>query len=102
IVYDEEGQLLTGSLMDYAVPRADDLPPLAVALDEHPSVINPLGIKGVGESGAIPGAAVIANAIEDAVADLGVEIHEVPVTPARLYALLNAKPGTRRGRGAPP
>jgi len=99
IVYDEEGQLLTGSLMDYAVPRADDLPPLAVALDEHPSVINPLGIKGVGESGAIPGAAVIANAIEDAVADLGVEIHEVPVTPARLYALLNAKHRNRRGRG---
>ncbi|HEY2993361.1 MAG TPA: xanthine dehydrogenase family protein molybdopterin-binding subunit [Methylomirabilota bacterium] len=89
VVYDSEGQLLSGSLMDYAVPRADDLPPLAVALDEHASVINPLGIKGVGESGAIPGAAVIANAIEDAVADLGVIIHEVPVTPARLHALLH-------------
>jgi carbon-monoxide dehydrogenase large subunit len=90
IVYDDDGQLVTGSLMDYAVPRADDVPALAVALDEHPSVINPLGIKGVGESGAIPGAAVIANAIEDAVADLGVTIHEVPVTPARLHALLAA------------
>jgi carbon-monoxide dehydrogenase large subunit len=90
VVYDADGQLITGSLMDYAVPRADDLPPLAVALDEHPSVINPLGIKGVGESGAIPGAAVIANAIEDAVADLGVTIHEVPVTPARLHGLLAA------------
>src|SRR5213076_3126706 len=45
IVYDAEGQLLTGSFMDYAVPRADDLPALAVALDEHASVINPLGIK---------------------------------------------------------
>jgi carbon-monoxide dehydrogenase large subunit len=102
VVYDADGQLLTGSLMDYAVPRADDLPPLAVALDEHASVINPLGIKGVGESGAIPGAAVIANAIEDAVADLGVEIHEVPVTPARLYALLNnSTPSQRRGRGEP-
>ena len=98
IVYDAEGQLLTGSLMDYAVPRADDLPALAVALDEHASVINPLGIKGVGESGAIPGAAVIANAIEDAVADLGVEIHEVPVTPSRLHALLS---GNRKGRGEP-
>ena len=84
--------------MDYAVPRADDLPPLAVALDEHASVINPLGIKGVGESGAIPGAAVIANAIEDAVADLGVTIHEVPVTASRLHALLT---GNRRGRGEP-
>ncbi|HET7340318.1 MAG TPA: xanthine dehydrogenase family protein molybdopterin-binding subunit [Methylomirabilota bacterium] len=90
IVYDDEGQLVTGSFMDYALPRADDLPPLAVALDEHRSVINPLGIKGVGESGAIAGAAVIANAIEDAVADLGVTIHEVPVTPARLRALVAA------------
>ena len=50
--------------------------------------MNELGIKGVGESGAIPGAAAIANAVEDAVADLGVTIREVPVTPARLFALL--------------
>src|SRR3989475_5851162 len=88
VVYDGAGQLLTGSLMDYAIPKADQLPALAVALDEHPSTINPLGIKGVGESGAIPGAAAIANAVEDAVADLGVIIREVPVTPARLFALL--------------
>jgi aerobic carbon-monoxide dehydrogenase large subunit len=90
IVYDAGGQLLTGSLMDYALPRADVLPSLAVALDEHRSVINPLGAKGVGESGAIGGAAAIANAIEDAVADLGVTIREVPVTPARLWSLLAA------------
>ena len=90
IVYDPDGQLLTGSLMDYAVPRADVLPYLAVALDEHRSAINPLGVKGVGESGAIGGAAAIANAIEDAVADLGVTIHAVPVTPARLWSLLAA------------
>jgi len=96
IVYDADGQLLTGSLMDYAVPRADVLPPLPVTLDEHRSAINPLGVKGVGESGAIGGAAAIANAIEDAVAELGVTIHEVPVTPARLWALLTA---ARDGRG---
>jgi CO/xanthine dehydrogenase Mo-binding subunit len=88
VVYDDSGQLLTGSLMDYAIPRADDLPPIPVALTEHRSVVNPLGVKGVGESGAIPGAAVIANAVEDAVADLGVTIREVPVTPARLQALI--------------
>jgi len=88
IVYDASGQLLTGSLMDYAIPKADQLPPLPVALDEHPSTINPLGIKGVGESGAIPGAAAIANAVEDAVADLGVVVREVPITPARLFGLL--------------
>src|SRR5438132_505492 len=89
VVYDGSGQLLTGSLMDYAIPKADQLPPLAVALDEHPSTINTLGIKGVGESGAIPGAAAIANAVEDAVADLGALIREVPVTPARLFAAIS-------------
>jgi len=88
IVYDGAGQLLSGSLMDYAIPRAADLPAIDVALTEHRSMINPLGVKGVGESGAIPGAAAIANAIEDAVADLGVTVREVPVTPARLHALL--------------
>jgi aerobic carbon-monoxide dehydrogenase large subunit len=94
IVYDSNGQILTGSLMDYAIPRAHDLPAIPVALEEHRSIINELGIKGVGESGAIPGAAAIANAIEDAVADLGVTIHEAPVTPVRLFALL------RQARGA--
>lgn len=88
VVYDAGGQLLTGSLMDYAMPRAADLPALAVALDEHRSAINALGIKGVGESGAILGAAVIANAVEDAVADLGVTVTEVPVTASRLHAWL--------------
>jgi carbon-monoxide dehydrogenase large subunit len=84
VVYDAGGQLLTGSFMDYAMPRADDLPDLPVALDEHRSVINDLGVKGVGESGAIPGAAAIANAVEDALADLGVAVDAVPVSPAAL------------------
>jgi carbon-monoxide dehydrogenase large subunit len=88
LVYDESGQLVTGSLMDYGVPKADQIPMLPVACLDHPSVVNDLGIKGVGESGAIPGAAAIANAVEDAVAGLGVTIREVPVTSARLFALL--------------
>jgi carbon-monoxide dehydrogenase large subunit len=88
VVYDGDGQMLTASLMDYAIPKADDVPWIDVILDEHPSVINDLGIKGVGESGCIAPAAVIANAIEDAVADLGVTVREVPVTPARLFASL--------------
>jgi aerobic carbon-monoxide dehydrogenase large subunit len=93
VVYDENGQLVTGSLMDYAIPRADELPPIAVALVEHPSMINDLGVKGVGESGAIPGAGAIANAIEDAVAELGVTIREVPVRGTTLVAaLLAARP----------
>jgi aerobic carbon-monoxide dehydrogenase large subunit len=88
--HDDAGQLLSGSLMDYAVPRADDLPWIEVALDEHRSAVNPLGIKGVGESGCIPAAAAIANAIEDALAESGVVLREVPVSPARLWTALHA------------
>jgi carbon-monoxide dehydrogenase large subunit len=91
VVYDGEGQLLTASLMDYAIPKAEDVPLIEVTLDAHPSVINDLGIKGVGESGCIAPAAAIANAIEDALADLGVTVREVPVTPARLFAAAAAK-----------
>ena len=88
LVYDAHGQLVTGSLMDYGIPKADQLPSIPVALLDHPSAVNDLGVKGVGESGAIAGAAAIANAVEDAVADLGVTIREVPVTAPRLFALL--------------
>jgi aerobic carbon-monoxide dehydrogenase large subunit len=91
VVYDAQGQLLTGSLMDYAIPKAADLPWLDVALDEHPSMINPLGAKGVGESGCIAGASAVANAVEDALADRGVIVRELPITPARLFALLNRR-----------
>jgi aerobic carbon-monoxide dehydrogenase large subunit len=86
LVYDESGQLVTGSLMDYAIPRADQLPPIPVGLSEHRSVINELGVKGVGESGAIPGAPAIANAVEDALAELGVTVREVPAAPPLLFA----------------
>jgi carbon-monoxide dehydrogenase large subunit len=88
VVYDGDGQMLTASLMDYAIPKAADVPWIEVILDEHPSVINDLGIKGVGESGCIAPAAVIANAIEDALADRGLTIREVPVTPASLFRAL--------------
>ena len=88
LVYDEGGQLLTGTFMDYCIPKADDVPWLPVALTEHRSVINPLGVKGVGESGAIPGAAAIVNAVEDALAEFGVMLHEAPATPARIWQAL--------------
>jgi aerobic carbon-monoxide dehydrogenase large subunit len=91
VVYDAQGQLLTGSLMDYAIPKAADLPWLDVGLDEHPSVVNPLGAKGVGESGCIAGASAVANAVEDALADRGVIVRELPITPARLFALLGRR-----------
>src|SRR5437867_2390520 len=85
---DEAGQLLTGSLMDYALPKADDLPPIETVHVEFPSPRNPLGAKGLGEGGAISPPAAIANAIEDALAPFGVRITETPVTPARVRALL--------------
>jgi carbon-monoxide dehydrogenase large subunit len=85
LVYDEAGQLLTGTFMDYAIPKCDDVPSISVALTEHRSVINPLGVKGVGESGAIPGAAAIVNAIEDALAEFNVVLREGPATPPRIW-----------------
>ena len=88
LVYDAGGQLLTGSLMDYAVPRADDLPEITTALIDHTSVINELGVKGVGESGAIAPGPAIANAVEDALAEFGITIRELPVTPGRIFELL--------------
>ena len=88
MVYDETGQLLTGSLMDYAVPKADDLPPIETVHLEFPSPRNPLGVKGLGEGGAISPPAAIANAVEDALAPFGVRVTETPLTAARIVALL--------------
>ena len=90
LIYDEAGQLLTGTLMDYPMPRAEDMPPLEVVHLDFPSAINPLGIKGVGESGVIPPAATVANAVEDALADYGVEVDRPPVTSSRIFDLLRA------------
>jgi carbon-monoxide dehydrogenase large subunit len=90
MVYDETGQLLTGSLMDYAVPKADDLPLIETVHLECPSPRNPLGVKGLGEGGAISPPAAIANAVEDALAPFGVRVTETPVSAARIAALLQA------------
>ncbi|MGH7367954.1 MAG: xanthine dehydrogenase family protein molybdopterin-binding subunit [Candidatus Rokuibacteriota bacterium] len=90
LIYDDAGQLLTGTLMDYPLPRADDMPPLELVHLDFPSAINPLGIKGVGESGVISPAAAVANAVEDALGDYGVEIDRPPVTAARVFELLRA------------
>jgi carbon-monoxide dehydrogenase large subunit len=86
LIYDRTGQLLTGALMDYALPRADQLPFFASEGVDFPSPKNPLGVKGVGEGSIIPPMGVIANAVEDALADLGVDILEVPITSFRLFS----------------
>jgi carbon-monoxide dehydrogenase large subunit len=90
VVHDGQGQLVTGSLMDYALPRAADFPTLDVVHVEFPSTVNELGVKGVGESGVIAPGAMIAGAVEDALADYGVEITRLPVTPARVFDALRA------------
>jgi CO/xanthine dehydrogenase Mo-binding subunit len=90
LLYDGDGQLLTGTLMDYGLPRAGDMPPLEVASLDYPSMINELGVKGVGESGTISPSAAIANAVEDALADRGATITRTPLTPARVWEALRA------------
>ncbi len=90
LIYDEAGQLLTGTFMDYPMPRALDMPPLEIDHLDFPSPINELGIKGVGESGVVSPAAVIANAVEDALWDRGVRVTRVPLTPSRIFELLRA------------
>ncbi len=84
------GQLLSGSLMDYALPRADDLPSFVTALSEVPSTNHPLGFRGGGEGGITPALGVIVNAIVDALAELGVRHVEMPATPERVWRAIEA------------
>jgi len=94
-VYDEgSGQLLSGSLMDYALPRADDLPPLDVTLAELPTAVNPLGVKGAGQAGCIAAPQTIVNAILDALSPLGIEHIDMPATPERIWRAIR---GARQG-----
>ena len=90
IVHDATGQLLTGTLMDYALPRAGDFPAVEIVHVAFPSAVNELGIKGVGESGVIAPGAMVAGAVEDALADHGALIECLPVTAARVFEALRA------------
>ena len=84
IVYDENGQLLNASYMDFLMPYASEVPKIETDHLETPSPLNPLGIKGAGEAGVIPGAAVLASAIEDAE---GIVIRKMPISPSELWSL---------------
>jgi carbon-monoxide dehydrogenase large subunit len=97
IAYDENGQLLVGSLADYLIPVATEYPHLrAVSLEQHPSPNNPLGAKGAGEGGVIPVGGTLANAVASALASLGVEPRALPLSPPRLWRLIQS------GRTPPP
>lgn len=88
IIYDDEGQLLTSTLMDYLVPTATEIPDMDVDHIETPSPLNPLGMKGAGESGPIPVPALIQSAVEDALSDSGVKLENIPVKPTELNKLI--------------
>jgi CO/xanthine dehydrogenase Mo-binding subunit len=90
IVYDGDGQPLTTSFMDFLIPTAMEVPPVEIGHLETLSPLNALGVKGVGEAGAIPVPAAIAEAIEDALAPLGVRVRAMPLDPSRLRALVEA------------
>jgi carbon-monoxide dehydrogenase large subunit len=90
LVYDDQGQLLTGSLASYLVPAAGDFPHIrSLTLEMFPSPINPLGAKGAGEGGIIPVGGVIANAVASALSSLGVRTDELPLSPDRVWALID-------------
>ncbi len=91
LVYDQQGQLLTGSLADYLIPTASDFPNIrAVVLENHPSPINPLGAKGAGEGGIIAAGGVMANAVANALSAFGAQPRELPLTPTRVWELAQA------------
>ena len=97
IVYDGAGQLATGTLMEYALPRALDVPGLEVHHVVTPSPLNRLGVKGAGEGGTLPAPAAIANAVADALRPLGVEVTEMPLTRERLWRRVRAAATSPRG-----
>ncbi|HEX7112871.1 MAG TPA: xanthine dehydrogenase family protein molybdopterin-binding subunit [Mizugakiibacter sp.] len=84
IAYDREGQLLSGTFMDYAMPIASDVPAIELVHQEIPSPLNPLGVKGLGEGGAISPPATLANAVCDALAPFGIELNATPIRPESL------------------
>jgi CO/xanthine dehydrogenase Mo-binding subunit len=92
LIYDENGQLLNASFMDFLLPSALDVPRVEVGHEVTPSPLNPLGTKGAGEAGAIPVGALFAQALEDAFPERNLEILEIPLSPERMWKLVRAAP----------
>ena len=88
VVYDETGQLLTATFMDYGMPRATDTPFIAFQTEPVPSTANILGMKGCGEAGTVGALAAVANAVQDALWDHGIRQVDMPFTPSRVWGLL--------------
>jgi carbon-monoxide dehydrogenase large subunit len=90
-VYDNNGQLLTGSMLDYALPRSDRLPDIEVLSTVTASPHHPLGVKGIGEAGSIASTAAVYNAVVDALSPFGVETINMPFTPERVWQAIEAR-----------
>ena len=88
--FDNNAQPLTTNFADYLLPAAVEIPQFDVRLVEYPSTKNPLGVKGIGESGTVPAAAAVISGIEDALRDYDLRIGEAPISPARLFELIKA------------
>jgi carbon-monoxide dehydrogenase large subunit len=101
-VYDDSGQLITGTYMDYTMPRADDLPNFEVSRTVTPCPHNPLGVKGAGEAGTIAATACIVNAVVDALWHKGVRDIRMPMTPERVWRALHGATGGDGQAGAAP
>jgi aerobic carbon-monoxide dehydrogenase large subunit len=86
--FDDQGQLLTGSFMDYAMPRAGDLPMIGFASEPTPTRRNPMGMKGCGEAGTVGALAAVSNAVRDALAVRGITRVDMPFTPGRIWGWL--------------
>jgi aerobic carbon-monoxide dehydrogenase large subunit len=91
VVFDSEGQLLTATFMDYAMPRADDMPMIRFASEPTPSLNNPMGMKGCGEAGTIGALAAVTNAMQDALWPFGITAVDMPFTPQRVWAMLQER-----------
>ncbi len=99
VSYDTEGQLLTASYQDYCVPRAADIPPITVTLDDSaPCRTNPLGAKGCGESGAIGGPPCVANGVMDALDELGIKTLDTPLTPVKIWQAIRDARAAQAGQ----
>ena len=96
IRFDSEGQVLTGSFMDYAMPRATDISAIEVKSNPVPTRTNPLGVKGAGEAGCVGAMPAVANALVDALSHLGIRHVEMPATPERLWRVIREANGAQR------
>jgi carbon-monoxide dehydrogenase large subunit len=97
VVYDESGQLVTGSFVDYALPTAAELPSFETDRTETPSPVNSMGVKGVGEAGTIASSPTIVNAVIDALRPLGIDYIDMPLTPLRVWQAIQGAQGSGAG-----